>query len=105
YLLSYRGELLFSRPGGEDVAAVLGQPGEYLRHLRRRLAFTEDHLGHAHTQGAVMIHLGKAEIFKGQMPQALHGIVRRELATTYLIEKFADGFGVHGSTQHSAGRV
>ncbi len=38
------------------------------------LAGGEDHLGHAGAQGAMMIDLGEAEIFKRQVFQALESI-------------------------------
>ena len=44
-----------------------------------------------------MIDFGEAEIFEGQMAQAIDGVVGREFALADLLEKFADGFGVHES--------
>ena len=46
----------------------------------------------------MMVHFGKAEVFKGQMPQALYGFVRQELALANFFENFADGFSVQRST-------
>ena len=48
-----------------------------------------------------MIDLGKSQIFKRQMPQALHGVVRRDLARAHLLEKFTDGFRVQSSTRQA----
>ena len=45
---------------GEDISPTLGQPGEDLRQLLRRLPLPKDHLRHAGAQGAVVIELGKA---------------------------------------------
>ena len=42
----------------------------------------------------MVIHLGESEIFEWQMANALHRFVGRKLASAYLLEKFADGFGV-----------
>ncbi len=100
----YCGKLFFGGAGGEDVAAVFGEAGKNSGDLRRRLAFAENDFGHADAQGAVMIDLGEAEIFEGQMTQARNGVVGRELALAYLFEKLADGFGVQEalSIQHSA---
>jgi hypothetical protein len=50
----------------------------------------------------MMVDLGEAKIFEGQMAQTLHCIVGREFAPSHLPEEFADGFGVHGRTQESA---
>src|SRR5271169_2384910 len=36
------------------------------------------------------------------MAQAVHSIVGREFAAADLVEEFADGFGFHGRTRHSA---
>ncbi|HEV2470028.1 MAG TPA: hypothetical protein VGS78_12610 [Candidatus Sulfotelmatobacter sp.] len=44
-----------------------------------------------------MIDLRKAEIFKRKMPEAIDGIVRRDLALANLLEQLADGFGVQES--------
>jgi len=49
----------------------------------------------------VMIDLGEAEIFEGQVTQAVNGAVRRELALAHFLEKLADGFGVQSSKQIS----
>jgi hypothetical protein len=44
----------------------------------------------------MMVDLGKAQIFKGQMAQAVNGSVRRKFPAAHLLKKFSDGFGVHG---------
>ena len=55
---------------------------------------------------AMMVHLGETKIFKGQMAQAVDGIVGREFALAHLLEQFADGFGVHsGGAALSIGRT
>ena len=84
---------------------MFSEAGENLREVRGRLALAQNHLGHAGAQAAVMINFGKTEIFEGKMAQAVDGVVGGQLATTDLIEKFADGFSVHGralSGQQSA---
>jgi len=43
----------------------------------------------------VMINLGKAQIFERKMAQALYGVIRGELPGPYLLQKFADGLGIH----------
>ena len=48
-----------------------------VRHLRGRLARGKDHLGHAGAQGAVVIELGKAHVFKGQVAQAVERVIAR----------------------------
>jgi hypothetical protein len=81
---------------------MLRQPGEDVRDLRRSLALSENHLGHARAQGAMMVDLGKVQVFKGHMAKTINPGVGREFAPAHLLEKFADGFGVHGGTQQSA---
>ena len=79
-----------------------GQPGEDLCRLRRGLPFTENHFGHARAQGAMMVDFGESEVFEGQMAKTVNRFVGRKFAAAHLLEEFADGFGVHGSTQQSA---
>jgi hypothetical protein len=81
---------------------MFGKASENSCDLRRRLAFSEDDLGHAISQGTVMVDFCEAEIFKGQMAETGDGIVGRDFAFAYLLEKLADGFGVQDGTQHSA---
>ena len=83
---------------------MLGQAREYARNLRGRLSFSENDFRHAVSQRTMMVHLGEAEVFKRQMTQPVHGVVRREFALAYLLEEFANGFGVHAArrSQHSA---
>jgi hypothetical protein len=49
-----------------------------------------------------MVDFCEAEIFEGQMPEAGDGIVGREFAFAYLLEKLADGFGVQYGARLSA---
>jgi hypothetical protein len=42
--------------------------------------------GETRAQRAMVVHLGKSDIFKGQVPQARHGLVRRQLAAPDLFE-------------------
>ena len=48
----------------------------------------------------MVIYLGEIQVFKRKMAQALDSIVRREFPLAYLLEKFANGFGVQ--KKHSA---
>jgi len=95
-LLFDRGELFLVGVRGQDIATILGQPRENLGDLRWSLPFSENHFGHAGAEAAMVIDLGEAEIFERQMAQAIDSIVRLEFAAADLLEKFADGFGVHG---------
>jgi len=89
-------ELFFGRARGEDVAFVGGQSCEDFGYLRGGLAFAEDHFGHALAEGAVVVELGEAEVFEGEMAQALDGLVGGQFALADLVEELSDGFGVHG---------
>jgi hypothetical protein len=101
HFLLDRGELLFAGPRRKKVAVMLRQSRKYLRQLRRRLALSKYHFRHAYAQRAMMIDLGKSQIFERQMPQALDSFVGRNLSRTDLLEKFANGFRVQRSTQQS----
>jgi hypothetical protein len=48
---------------------------EDVRNLTRCFPLSENHLGHALAEGAVMVDLGESEILKGQVPEALNGFV------------------------------
>ena len=52
----------------------------------RRLPLSQNDFGHASPEGAVMIHLGKAQILERKMTQALDCFVRGKLATSNLVE-------------------
>jgi hypothetical protein len=47
----------------------------------------------------MMIDLRESEILKRQMPQAGHGIVRREFPVPDSIKQFSDGFGIQTHPQ------
>ncbi len=74
---------------------MLGQPSEDLCHLCRSLPLPENHFGHARAQRAMMVDLGESQVFKGQMAKTINGGVGRKFAPAHLLEKFADGLGVH----------
>ena len=50
----------------------------------------EDHFGHAGAQGAMVIELGKAEIFKGQSAQAVERVVHGGAALAHFVEQRFD---------------
>ena len=49
----------------------------------------------------MVIELGESQIFEWKMANALDSLIGRKLAPADLLEKFADGIGVQGSTQRS----
>ena len=64
-----------------------GPCGRRWRHLRGGLACGEDHLRHAGAQGAMMVELGEAEIFKRQIAQALQGFGDAGAAFAHFVEQ------------------
>jgi len=42
-----------------------------------------------------MVHLGKAEILKREVTQALNRLVRRESLLSNLVEELAQSLGIH----------
>src|SRR5258706_5160950 len=89
---------------GQNVAPMLRQARENLRHLQRSLALSEDHFGHARAQGAMMVDFGETQIFERQMTQAVDRLVAWELAPAPLLAERTDRFGVHGSSRRTAFR-
>src|ERR1017187_271997 len=89
------GVLFLGGARGRHVAAVGGEPAEDFGHLTRRFALGKNHFGHALAQGAMVVDLGEAQVFKRQMTQALDGGVGREVLLSDLVEQLAKGFGVH----------
>ena len=73
-----------------------GQADEDLGELGWRFAFAENYFGHALAEGAVVVELGEAQVFEGEMAQALDGFVGGQLAFADLSEEIAERFGVHG---------
>ena len=49
----------------------------------------------------MVIDFSESQIFERQMTQAIHGVIGREPSLAYLLEKSADGFGVHGGSPES----
>ena len=62
--------------------------------LRGRFAFSENDFREALAQGAVVVHFGEVQIFKGQIFQAFGGFRGSERAGAHLVEQFQQvGFG------------
>src|ERR1700722_14700306 len=95
-LLLHGGELFFIGVGRQYVAAMLSEAGKDLRHMRRRFLLAENYFWHSASKDAMMIDLGKTQVFERQVTQALDRVVRREFASADRVEEFADGICVHG---------
>ena len=96
------GELRGDQGGALAVGArdqhVLGIGQQALRDggdLFRRLALGEDHFRHAVAQGAMVVHLGEAQVFKRHVPHAPHGCVDIYRAGAHLFEQRAQLVLVH----------
>src|SRR4029077_3045703 len=89
------GKLFLGGSGRQHVAAVSSQSGENVRHLARRFALGKNDFRHSLAQGAMVVDLGETEILKGQVAQALYGLVRRETLFSNLLEELAKGLGIH----------
>jgi hypothetical protein len=67
--------LFFGGASCEDVAAVDGEAGEDSGYLGRGFALGENYFGHALAKSAMMVDLGKAQVFKGHVPEASDGFI------------------------------
>jgi hypothetical protein len=74
---------------------VAREPRKDFGSLRGSLAASENHFGESGAEGAVMIELGEAKVFKREMAQALERLVGRELAAADLLQEFAYGGNIH----------
>jgi len=77
---------------------VIGHAGKDLRHLRGRLTRREDHLRHAGAQRAMMIELGKSDVFKGQVAQAVERVADRGATLAHIIEQGFNLGAIHQSS-------
>jgi len=71
--------------GSQNVVSLGGEILEDSNDLFNGFARTEDHLGEAATDLAMMVDAGKAEIFKRQMAELLDGLVYVDLALLELL--------------------
>jgi len=85
-------ELLLGSPRGENVGVgvMSREAGEDLRHLSGRFALTEDDFGHSLTQGTMMIELGEAEVFEGEVAKAVESFVGGKLTGADLVEQLSE---------------
>jgi hypothetical protein len=88
-------DLLWRNPRRQDIIAVLRQPAENFGEMSRILSRTKDHFRHADAQRAMVIEVGEAKIFEGEMTHFFDSLVGRELATAYVFEELFEGFSVH----------
>jgi hypothetical protein len=84
-----------SGASGENIAAGLGHAGEDGCYLRGGLASSENHLRHSGAEGAVMIDLGEAEIFKRKIAEAVKGFADGGAALAYFVEQCFNAMAIH----------
>jgi hypothetical protein len=80
------GVLGFGGPSGEDVSVVGREAAEDSRYLLGRFALGEDNFGYSLAEGAMVVELGKTEVFERQVAQALNGFVGSETLAPDLVE-------------------
>lgn len=91
-------KLLFAGAGGKYVVlAVLRQAFEDSGNLRGRLALAKNHLRHADSQHPMVIDLGKPQILKREVSQAVYGGIRCHLSGSNLLQQLTKSLGVHES--------
>ncbi len=84
--------------GGEHVVVRLRQPPHDGDHLLRRLALTEDGLGHALAQRAVQIHAGEAQVLDGQRAEPGQRLLGSERAGRDGLQQRPYFFPIHFNT-------
>ena len=92
-----KGFLLLRQAGDDDVFRLAGDHGIHDPHdLFRRLARAEDHLRCALAGGAVVVHLGVAQVLVTGLAQQPGGGFRRDRAGADFFQDVEQLFLVHG---------
>jgi hypothetical protein len=86
---------IFGGARSQNVAVVPGHAGKDLSNLRWSLAGGKYDFGHAGAEGAVMIELGKTDVFERQVAQPVEGIVDGGAALTDFVEQRFDLRAIH----------
>ncbi len=93
------GEDFFVGAGDKDVVVgrFFGNHGaDDFGYLRGSFTFAEDYFGVALAEGAVVVHLGEAEVLEGQMLQPGNGCFGGELAHFDGLQELQQFFRFHG---------
>jgi hypothetical protein len=80
---------------GQDVAASLGHAGKDGGNLGGRLACGEDNFRHSSAQGAMVVELGEAEVFEGQVLEAIDGIANGSAPVADFVEESFEAKTIH----------
>jgi len=89
------GKLRFVSTGGKHISAVRGKARKDVRDLLWRLALAENDFRHSLAENPVMVHLGETEILEGEVSEPVNGMVGGQAAAADVVEKLAEGTGVH----------
>ncbi len=87
--------LLLADARGQHAVAAPGQPVKDFHEMLGAFAGSKDHLGHAHAQRAMMIHLGKAEIFKGESFDLVERGIGSNLPGAHLLQQGFQSIRIH----------
>ena len=78
--LLHRGEMLLRSASDQNIIFVSCELLEDASNLRRCLPRSQNHLGHAGADGAVMVNLGEAEVLEGHVTQTFERLVGRHFS-------------------------
>ena len=81
--------------GRQHIAAHRGHAKKDLSHLRGGLTGRVNDLRQSGPQAAMMVNLGEAGFFVGQLGQALHGLLRPQFSIAHALQHREDGLSGH----------
>lgn len=85
-----------TRFGGEDIDPAGGEAREDGGDLLGRFAESEDDLWHTGAQSAMVVNLGEADVFKGEIFKARGSVVGSEFAGLNALEQMEELVFMHG---------
>jgi hypothetical protein len=83
------------RAGDEDALATCGDPLDNGGDLLGRLAGPENRLGEAPAQGAVVVHLGEAQVLVGEGGELHRRLLGGDGPLLHLLEQLLEASGIH----------
>ncbi len=81
-------------PGGQHRGVPLQQRADNGLHLFGPLSLAVDHLGAAGPEAPVVVDPGEAQVFEGQAPQRLSGLLGAQVASGHRLEHFQQPLSV-----------
>jgi hypothetical protein len=79
----------------QHIATLRRHALENLCYLRRRFTLAKNYLRHARAHAAMVVNLGKAQIFKRHVPHAGHRVIGCDRAFADFLEQFSEARGIH----------